>query len=120
MDFTFWADKKLYDEIEAINYTIARHRSKELAVGNETKETCSEKSPLWVNEESHFCEKSKTCIPKSLICDGAVHCVYGDDEDFGLCRDTFPEGATFECLQANTSSHYNIQSRKNHLWFLLQ
>ena len=114
-DFTFWADKKCYNDIEPsnytifyqpTNYTIARYCSK--AAGNETKKTCSEKSPLWRNEESYFCEKSKMCIPKSWTCDGSVHCVYADDEDFDLCQDTFPEGATFKCLQANTSSSYNI------------
>ena len=61
-----------------------------------------------MNEESFFCQKSKSCIPKSWTCDGAVQCIYGEDEDFELCKDTFPERATIKCLEANRTNLFNI------------
>ena len=63
----------------------------------------------------HFsCNNSKTCIPKGDLfdmnklgnffltnqiisektCDGIFHCLYGEDEQFELCKDTFPKEAT--------------------------
>ena len=32
-------------------------------------------------------------------CDGIFHCFYGEDEMFELCKDTFPEEATIECIE---------------------
>ena len=53
-DFSFWHDKNLYSNKKAKNYTIARRRATYLdlenAVGNETKSSCFEKSPLWLND----------------------------------------------------------------------
>ena len=70
-----------------------------------------------------YCKISKTCIPKGKqvvnvldyiwnswcwlnfitlsekICDGVFHCIYGDDEAFEICKDTFPEVATIECIE---------------------
>ena len=51
----------------------------------------------------HHCEKSKTCIPKSKICDGVSHCFYGDDENYKLCPNIWPAKATIRCYEANRS-----------------
>ena len=32
-------------------------------------------------------------------CDGIFHCIYGEDEMFELCKNTFPEEATIECIE---------------------
>ena len=32
-------------------------------------------------------------------CDGIFHCLYGEDEEFELCKDTFPKEATIECIE---------------------
>ena len=32
-------------------------------------------------------------------CDGIFHCLYGEDEAFELCKDTFPKEATIECIE---------------------
>ena len=32
-------------------------------------------------------------------CDGIFHCLYGEDEMFELCKDTFPKEATIECIE---------------------
>ena len=49
--------------------------------------------------DSYFCPLSKICIPNEWKCDGAVQCIHGDDEDFELCKDSFPEAATITCLE---------------------
>ena len=32
-------------------------------------------------------------------CDGIFHCLYGEDEHFELCKYTFPNEATIECIE---------------------
>ena len=32
-------------------------------------------------------------------CDGIFNCLHGEDEAFDLCKDTFPEEATIECIE---------------------
>ena len=32
-------------------------------------------------------------------CDGIFHCLYGEDEQFELCKDTFPKEATIKCIE---------------------
>ena len=32
-------------------------------------------------------------------CDGIFHCLYGEDEMFELCKDTFPKEAIIECIE---------------------
>ena len=32
-------------------------------------------------------------------CDGIFHCLYGEDEQFELCKYTFPKEATIECIE---------------------
>ena len=78
---------------------------KENITKNNNSELCLEKP--WLGTEFYFCKESKTCIPNSQICDGSVQCFFGEDESFEECKNTFPKGATFECLEAN-QSYYNI------------
>ena len=33
------------------------------------------------------------------VCDGIFHCLYGEDEHFELCKDTFPKEATIQCVE---------------------
>lgn len=33
------------------------------------------------------------------MCDGIFHCLYGEDEHFELCKDTFPKEATIQCVE---------------------
>ena len=37
-------------------------------------------------------------IPEKT-CDGIFQCLYGEDEHFELCKDTFPNEATIECVE---------------------
>ena len=52
-DFSFWHEKNNYFDEKVKNYTIVRHyatyKNRENAVSNETKSSCFEKSPLWLN-----------------------------------------------------------------------
>ena len=38
-------------------------------------------------------------------CDGILQCQHGEDEDFELCRNTFPDIATIECLENRTAGY---------------
>ena len=38
-------------------------------------------------------------IISEKTCDGIFHCLYGEDEQFELCKDTFPKEATIECIE---------------------
>ena len=38
-------------------------------------------------------------IISDKTCDGIFHCLYGEDEEFQLCKDTFPKEATIECVE---------------------
>ena len=67
----------------------------------EDQNSCLEKK--W-----HFCQKSKECIKKDWVCDGAVQCFYGEDESFEICQNKFPEGATFKCIEGSRSHFYNL------------
>ena len=61
------------------------------------------------SQKMHHCPKSNQCIWQDWVCDGFVQCLEGDDEDFDLCygRRSFPEGATFKCLEAKRFG-YNV------------
>ena len=37
-------------------------------------------------------------IPEKT-CDGIFHCLYGEDEQFEHCKDSFPKEATIECIE---------------------
>ena len=45
----------------------------------------------------------RNCLTKQIIpektCDGIFHCLYGEDEQFEECKDTFPKEATIECIE---------------------
>ena len=64
-----------------------------------------------LGSEYYQCPSSKTCIKKSKICDGVVHCFSGDDENFELCSTAFSniwhKEATVSCFEANRLD-YNI------------
>ena len=53
-----------------------------------------------------FCNQSKSCVEKAKICDGIVHCIFGEDEDWDLCKTEFKfdEAATIECNQSDRGS----------------
>ena len=57
----------------------------------------------------YFCKQSKSCLDKAKKCDGIVHCIFGEDEDWDLCKAEFEfdEAATIECNQLDRGS-YNI------------
>ena len=38
-------------------------------------------------------------IISEKTCDGIFHCLYGEDEQFAHCKDTFPNEATIECIE---------------------
>ena len=45
--------------------------------------------------------KASKAIVSSLDkkCDGIFHCLYGEDEKFETCKDTYPEEATIKCIE---------------------
>ena len=59
-----------------------------------------------------FCKMSKSCIDQTKTCDGIVHCIGAEDEDFNLChqasKSIFPETATIPCNEIGRGS-YNIK-----------
>ena len=63
-----------------------------------TKDLC-----LALGRKYYHCTRSKTCIPKSKVCDGVPHCFYGDDENADLCPNIWPAKATISCDEANRS-----------------
>ena len=52
-----------------------------------------------------FCDQSKSCVDKAKICDGIVHCIFGEDEGIELCKSTFPETATVQCKEIDRGSY---------------
>ena len=66
-------------------------------------ETCpNSKTKSECNKTNEFyCSKSMSCIKKSNICDGIVHCYHGEDEDLETCAHIYPETATIKCLEIN-------------------
>ena len=68
---------------------------------------CLNTKPLCLNlgKDYYHCPKSETCIKREKLCDGIVHCLNGDDEDFELCSSNFPNGATIECEEANRAEY---------------
>ena len=92
-DFSFWHDKCFDEEELAMNYTTPKNCGvyNQTTIGNFSDCT----------GDYFYCEKSNYYICKSLICDGSVNCIQGEDEDIDLCRSIFPEQATFLCYEAN-------------------
>ena len=70
------------------------------------EEECSNKGVNYF-----YCPLSKTCIDRDKLCDGAVHCIIGEDESFEHCRNEFsvmfPKSATVQCIDAS-KPFYNI------------
>ena len=52
-----------------------------------------------------FCNRSQSCLDKAKICDGIVHCIFGEDEGIELCKSTFPETATVQCKEIDRGSY---------------
>ena len=57
--------------------------------------------------EKFFCQESKSCIDLTQTCDGIVHCIRAEDEDWDLCKSKFKfdETATIECNQTKRGSY---------------
>ncbi len=54
------------------------------------------------------CVQSGWCVHEDYVCDGSVQCPdQGEDEDFEVCKHTYPEAATIKCLEADRGQ-YNI------------
>ena len=136
-DYSFWSAKKIIDHCidgsfasrsypYARKCTAVKNENKEVensdACGNfkvqspesdkpvnldicpnsiESQKECEEKG-------NFFCKNSKSCIKRSQVCDGVVHCLDGMDEDFELCQHTFPETASFKCEEKNRDRYYVI------------
>ena len=84
-DLSFWNDSILnFKRDPDKNYTYLN--------GFENKDSCE-------SEDYFDCQESKMCIPKTFTCDGSVNCKYAEDENFDLCKSTFPDGATVKCLE---------------------
>ena len=63
-----------------------------------------------LGSEYFQCSTSKTCIKRSKICDGVVHCINGEDENLELCSAAFniwQKEATVSCFEANRLD-YNL------------
>ena len=91
-DYAFWHDKHCQNSTEDIIYIGVNNCNYKPDKTNKT--SC--------NDTTHFyCSKSKTCIRKEWVCDGSLHCKEGEDEDFELCEDKFPEGATIQCIEGD-------------------
>ena len=61
-----------------------------------------------------FCPNSKQCIPKDWLCDGAIQCLKGEDEDFEICNVTFPNDiATITCEESDRPDGISIHIKGN-------
>ena len=67
------------------------------------------------------CHKSKKCLVVTAFarafrlnpeldfrCDGRCQCPDCEDEDFELCKSTFPKEATEKCLEANRPQNSSV------------
>ena len=66
----------------------------EACPNSKTKSECNK-------TDDFYCSKSMSCIRKSDICDGIVHCYHGEDEDLETCAHIYPQTATIKCLEIN-------------------
>ena len=55
-----------------------------------------------------ICVKSNLLSNLEKLCDGVVHCLFAEDEDYNICKkeNVFPNGATIECVENRPG--YNI------------
>ncbi|XP_062336734.1 low-density lipoprotein receptor class A domain-containing protein 1-like [Osmerus eperlanus] len=68
------------------------------------------------NRTGFLCDDRVTCIPPSDLCDGAVNCQSGADEDKDMCRDlpdSLPAGLVFRC--GNPQFWIFIDKKCNHI-----
>ena len=107
-DLSFWKDKPCYNDSLYFHkseplYTKTRHcATYDNEQTNETLFSCE-------NKNDYFCPLSKQCIPKEWLCDGAIQCKKGDDEDFKICEKTFPNNiATITCIENNRPDDLGI------------
>ena len=112
-DYSFWSSLRCYNETKTSDYTCARLCNTYIKDTKDTpviKEYCpnSNDGASCTNVQHYFCEKSRTCIEKIKLCDGIFHCLWGEDEQFDICKNTFPEAATIKCIEADRPPWINI------------
>ena len=56
----------------------------------------------------YYCSLSQSCIKQEQKCDGIVHCLHAEDENFDECKNIFIETATIQCFESNRTSKYAI------------
>ena len=113
-DLSFWRNKPCYNDTIYFSkdneplYTESRRCATyentmlNIIEGNQTEKfSCNNTST------KYFCPKSKQCIDIDWLCDGSFQCKHGEDEDFALCKDTFPNNiATITCEENNRPNEY--------------
>ena len=108
-DLSFWKNKQCYnDSLFFFESEPLFKKTRRCATYYDTEETnitifsCE-------NKNEYFCPISKECIPKKWLCDGAIQCKKGDDEDFKLCEKTFPNNiATITCVENDRPDDLDI------------
>ena len=105
-DLSFWANHTkncISDESKKPRYEKIRHCDTYITdESNDVKITCN-------NGTDFFCPKSKTCIPKEWLCDGAVQCKQGEDEAFDICEQYFPlQVASITCIESYRPENLTI------------
>ena len=113
LDYSFWNSHRCYNGTVTSDYTCARICNTYINDIKDTpviKDYCpnSNDGVSCSNTQHYFCEKSRTCIEKSKLCDGIFHCLWGEDEQFDECKNTFPEAATIKCIEADRPPWINI------------
>ena len=63
---------------------------------SDNEATCKEKGKHY-----YFCSISKTCIERTKLCDGIIHCLRAEDEALDICEDRFPFNAFVVCNEAD-------------------
>ena len=59
-----------------------------------------------INLQFYTCTTVDVFTLLDKVCDGSVHCIFGEDEAYENCIDTFPEEATITCIE--NRQHYDI------------
>ena len=85
---------------EAFNLKAGKREFTDICPNSSNETDCKGKG-----NEFFFCKKSKSCLDKTKICDGIVHCIHGEDEEIELCKSTFPETATIHCKEPDRGSY---------------
>ena len=119
-DYSYWNDSnKCYNGKDVENYTHARLCSTYNNTMKKFSNDCTKKSFGKSNcsnsceEKGHtyyYCEVSEKCIEKIKLCDGIIHCLYGEDEGEGAlnhCKNKFSQIASVKCIKYE-SGGYNF------------